>query len=356
MKIVKVVSRDYPLVYAEVAHRGVIKMREELGWGFSRRMFKMSESARDSYFLEEDFREFKKHILAESPGLLSEAMNVAERECRAFCEFIAIPRNLRGLSDKELAQVLREFVTLFADGVSNYWIVFKLPDYYTEERVLETTADEAKRACFEKAFEIRRDTDGIFEEGFAYARTILREAGSRASVAAGLMDYATAGEVTAFLEEGTPLDAAELEERSRGMFYTGDEVIVGKNLGVELEKIGYELEPEEDHSNVESVNGTPAFKGRVRGVARIVMRLPDAEKVREGDVLVAPMTSPDFVPAMKRASAFVTDEGGVTCHAAIVAREFAKPCVVGTKIATKAFKDGDIVEVDAENGVVKKVG
>lgn len=62
---------------------------------------------------------------------------------------------------------------------------------------------------------------------------------------------------------------------------------------------------------------------------------------------------PDFLPAMKKAVAFVTDEGGITCHAAIIAREMGKPCIIGTKNATRILKDGDFVEVDAENGVVK---
>lgn len=65
------------------------------------------------------------------------------------------------------------------------------------------------------------------------------------------------------------------------------------------------------------------------------------------------MTSVDFVPIMKRASAFVTDEGGITSHASIVSREMNKPCIIGTKIATQVLKDGDLVEVDANNGVVK---
>ena len=63
--------------------------------------------------------------------------------------------------------------------------------------------------------------------------------------------------------------------------------------------------------------------------------------------------SPTILSAMQKASAFITDEGGVTCHAAIVARELKKPCIIGTKIATKVLKDGDLVEVDTEKGVVK---
>ena len=65
------------------------------------------------------------------------------------------------------------------------------------------------------------------------------------------------------------------------------------------------------------------------------------------------MIKPDYLSAMKKAVAFVTDEGGITCHAAIVARELNRPCIIGTKIATKVLKDGDEVEVDADNGVVK---
>ena len=78
-------------------------------------------------------------------------------------------------------------------------------------------------------------------------------------------------------------------------------------------------------------------------------------KMREEDILVSISTQPDLVPAMKKAAAFVTDQGGVTSHAAIVAREMRKPCVIATKIATKALHDGDIVEVDADKGLVKVI-
>ena len=67
------------------------------------------------------------------------------------------------------------------------------------------------------------------------------------------------------------------------------------------------------------------------------------------------MTDPDYMPAIKKAKAIITDQGGVLCHAAIVARELQKICVVGTQIATKNFKDGDLVEVDAIKGIVRKL-
>lgn len=105
-------------------------------------------------------------------------------------------------------------------------------------------------------------------------------------------------------------------------------------------------------SAAEMLKGQTAFAGLVRGVVRVCLSLESIEQVKPGEILVASMTRPEYVPAMKRAAAFITDEGGITCHAAIIAREMNKPCIIGTKIATKILKDGDEVEVDATKGVV----
>ena len=104
---------------------------------------------------------------------------------------------------------------------------------------------------------------------------------------------------------------------------------------------------------VRELKGFTASRGKVSGRVKIIESVEEMNKVEEGDVLVAVMTRPDYLPAMQKAVAFVTDEGGITCHAAIVAREMKKPCIIGTKIATKTFKDEDLVEVDADNGIVR---
>jgi len=103
------------------------------------------------------------------------------------------------------------------------------------------------------------------------------------------------------------------------------------------------------------VRGVVAWTGKVFGNVRIVLHAKDATKVKRGDILVTNMTNPSYIAAMHKARAFVTDEGGITCHAAIIAREMKKPCIIGTKVATKIFKDGDRVEVDANKGIVKKL-
>jgi len=103
------------------------------------------------------------------------------------------------------------------------------------------------------------------------------------------------------------------------------------------------------------VSGFVASPGRVSGRVKIIRSAKDIHKVKIGDILVAGQTMPQYLPAMGRAAAFVTNLGGITSHAAIVAREMKKPCVIGTKIATKIFKDNDLVEVDAEKGRVRKI-
>jgi pyruvate,water dikinase len=100
------------------------------------------------------------------------------------------------------------------------------------------------------------------------------------------------------------------------------------------------------------VSGAAASPGVAWGTVKIVPDPSQIDKVLEGDVLVAEMTTPDFVPAMKRAAAIVTDRGGRTAHAAIVSRELGIPCVVGCENATATLKDGQVITVDGSNGKV----
>jgi len=103
------------------------------------------------------------------------------------------------------------------------------------------------------------------------------------------------------------------------------------------------------------IKGIPAFVGKVRGKARIVRNNNDLRKVKRGDIMVAVFTRPHYLSAMKIAKAIITDEGGITSHAAIIAREFKIPCIVGTKVATKVLQDGDLVEVDAKKGEIRRI-
>ena len=112
---------------------------------------------------------------------------------------------------------------------------------------------------------------------------------------------------------------------------------------------------ERKKDSIDDFRGLSASMGRAVGTVRVVKSATEVNKVRSGDILVAVMTRPDYVVAMRKAAAIVTNEGGITSHAAIVSRELGIPCIIGTKIATEVLKDGDLVEVNANHGWVRKL-
>ncbi len=101
------------------------------------------------------------------------------------------------------------------------------------------------------------------------------------------------------------------------------------------------------------IKGNPACQGNVIGSVKIVKNKKDFSKIKQGDILITHMTTPDFVPLLKKIIGIITDEGGVTCHAAIISREYGIPCIVGTENATQVIQDGDQVELNAYTGIVK---
>ena len=106
---------------------------------------------------------------------------------------------------------------------------------------------------------------------------------------------------------------------------------------------------------VKTLKGQAGFYGKVKGRVRIINTSAQAQSMKQGEILVSTMTPPRLIMAVKKAKAIVTNEGGLICHAAIIARELKIPCVIGTKIATQVLKDGDLVEVDANRGIVRKL-
>ncbi|MFC1768980.1 PEP-utilizing enzyme [Nanoarchaeota archaeon] len=105
----------------------------------------------------------------------------------------------------------------------------------------------------------------------------------------------------------------------------------------------------------DKIVGSIACPGKAMGKVRLIEPHVLNQEFHEGEILVTKMTTPDLMPLIKKASAIVTDEGGITCHAAIVSREFKIPCIIGTKTATQILKNGDLIEVDAEKGELKKL-
>jgi phosphoenolpyruvate synthase/pyruvate phosphate dikinase len=183
----------------------------------------------------------------------------------------------------------------------------------------------------------------------------LAEIGRRKGLSLKHMKYSMALEVPGILYGA--FDVSLLEKRMHGFLavwrsdddtfecFTEDAAEVWKRLDPHIRHNQEQLE----------LSGSSASSGIARGRALVTMSASEASKISQGEILVTSMTTPDFVTAMKKAAAIVTNEGGILCHAAVLSREFRIPCVVGTRIATKTIKTGDLIEVDGDKGIVKKL-
>lgn len=164
--------------------------------------------------------------------------------------------------------------------------------------------------------------------------------------------YLTPDEAEKALSEKTYPKKEIIESRKKGYA-----VIIenGKCFASdEMKKYIVKVEERDDFvEETQIIKGQPGCRGKVVGKVRVIMKKEELNNFKADEILVTSMTSIDFVPIMKKAAAIVTNEGGITCHAAIVSRELNVPCVIGTNVATKLLKTGDMIEVDANSGIVR---
>lgn len=196
--------------------------------------------------------------------------------------------------------------------------------------------------------------DRRFAQLFALYKTtfLLEEIAKRLNLSLKELRFMTSREIYQALFDNI-LDREEVKKRvDYCLYYTAKDTEIYYS-GEEAKKIFEEYIEKEDDKNIIELQGQCGCRGQARGIVKIVNVISDMPKVNKGDILVSISTQPDLLPAMKRAAAFVTDQGGVTSHAAIVARETNTPCVIATRNATKVLKDGDEVEVYADKGLVK---
>ncbi len=199
---------------------------------------------------------------------------------------------------------------------------------------------------------VKNDRKDIVLEFYWRLDKLMREIGKRLQVSEKQAKYILPNEMKDALLRGE-VDANELRNRQKLSYFTVTsndfKIFTGKEAQTFISSLQV--------TNVETheLRGHCACPGKAIGVVKIINSPSEMTKMKSGDVLVSHATEPNLVPAMKLAAAIVTDQGGITSHAAIVSRELGIPCLIGTKIATKVFKDGDKVEVDAASGVIRKL-
>lgn len=244
---------------------------------------------------------------------------------------------------KEIS-VLKSVNQKTAQQKKAYFKLLKINNH--DKKVYDLAADIVWLKAFRK--------DGLFYASWA-ADLISKEVGKRFGFSLNQVRFFTHYEIADLLVKNKMPKIELINQRMKDFVIHSKngkfEILTGKKAKSFLAKQSFEKVSIKD---VAELTGTPACSGRVEGVVKIVNFPEEMEKMNKGNIMVAHTTFPSLVPAMKKAAAIITDDGGLTCHAAIVARELKIPCVVGTKIATKVLKDGDLVIVDADNGIIKR--
>lgn len=257
---------------------------------------------------------------------------------------------------KDPAQHLRRLTELFSYKFTFNSLGVFLPgpwkdDFLRHHNKQRKQAEEIIRW----ALETRQRCEGIHKELSDYMRKWLGPMLKKHGYPASHVRLLTVKETEKFVTSGKLPALTTLEKRAKGFVYRNDKLYATSNLKDFFAKRGIEL-VEESVTDTRTLTGNPAYKGRkVTGKVRVVMNSDELKGFKKGEILVTSMTAPDYLPAMKKAAAIVTDEGGITCHAAIVSRELKKPCIIGTRIATKVLHDGDEVEIDTDKRIIIKL-
>lgn len=321
------VKRDLNLLSVQAWKRGFTVYTEKyLGWKYPVYIYFDGEKA-CFYHRLEDFTYFKQVItpkLEQEDALFNSLNSLFQENVRK------LQLALTGLSLSSL-----EAIAELISEVYSFYIY-----------VVSDTFVEARPA----AWQSRLLSEGILYEADAAMEKLLGDSLGNVSKDPALAHVMSQQEVELLLT-GKQLDTSILKERLSGYILWDDTILTGKNFRDFCIEQGL-TNPEDELAlkNKGWVQGQTAYPGQVSGRVVIVREKADISRLQEGDILVAVMTSVHHLPAMKKAAAIITDEGGVTCHAAIVARELKKPCLTGCKTATKVFKDGDLVKVDTSAG------
>lgn len=253
-------------------------------------------------------------------------------------EIIVLLKDKKNLNLKNLLELKKRFYLHIAPHFSMKKVLDYLPQELKKE-FSQLFIDARKRT---EELDIFNSVDNLLRQ---YAKIIAIES----NYPEDILDFLTIEEIVSYLKNKKLPDKEELTERSNGLviFCKKDKYILLTGKDYE-EFVKFLI-----GTNRTELKGTIGYNGRAKGKARIVFDPFQVKVFDAGDILVTGMTRPEFLPLMKKASAFVTDAGGMLSHAAIVARELKKPCILATENATKIIKDGDEIEVDADRGIVK---
>jgi len=334
IQFMKTSTRDFSLEYVEVRHKGLVnllnsvdvKLKNDKIFYVTYNENGLISSYLDPFVLEQAIKMFFVKIQGDKE-FIKNFFDEFDRCIKKIDHFIT-KKNLKSKDE------LNEFIKIFTEA-----------NYYIPLAILLPTIDQLPKEVRDISMKYRLKSDKIVDYGDLLIINTVKLLHPEIE---GFEKYITLEELKS---NSLPL-IKELRKRKKDYIFTNRLID-----NIDLEKFGIEnninFEKDINDKNLDSLKGDIACNGKIRGKVKVILLKEEIDSIKKGEILVTTMTTPLFLPAMKKASAIITDEGGITCHAAIISRELKKPCVIGTKFASHTFKDGDFVEVDADNGVVR---
>ncbi len=253
---------------------------------------------------------------------------------------------------QDVLAAIKEVIESASEGFSGLIVTFWFPIW--QESFQKEGRDLFPEEIVKAATRERSKNEKFFDEFNDVIYSLLAKVAKIKNWPPDLLKYIRLKELEEAIDKNSLVVWNELQKRQDNTFaYVIDKIVFEPEINRALEDFGYEIEDE--NVSVNELSGSVAYRGFVKGKTRVILSKDKLGNMVDGEILVAAMTVPWYLPAIKKAVAIITDEGGITCHAAIIARELKKPCIIGTKIATQVLKDGDLVEVDANRGVVRTI-
>jgi len=319
----KVFSRPYP---------AFLTIRE--GMSYTHCINKESSTKLAKYLLENTKK---------NPNYMKEMFNIGKKYFDHLIEFSSNIGDLTNNSNKQLLDLINEYFKLYKEPYPYFLIT-------AEARIFEEENTNLAEEAINTMARLRLYGRSSFNKTHDLIYPLFEEIASRFGISVKELKFLTPQEIRALLE-GKNLNIDSLiKDREKCTF-----IHINGNSTLH-ENCSFTIHDDEKNVNAKEIKGKGTFPAKYKGKVKLIKNIEDMNSLIGGEVIVLQMTTADLITVgLKKAGAIVTDEGGITCHAAIISREFQIPTVIGTEIATKVFNDGDLVEVDAEKGIVKKI-
>jgi len=347
----RVLTREAPLIAIECWYDGLMdRPKEILDYFFTENVFISRHGVFECYRESQRLKELPKE-LAQWSKMHRKEIEFSYQKLIKAVNFFSQSRITKDLPDNKTLIYLKQIKEYFTDGFIGLFFCYWFSSWQKQlHKEGQSLFDSKVR---KEAVKVReREGDRFFNEGVNIIYDILSAISQKRRWNLDILKFITYKELIQSIQQNK-LPSVALNKRLNTTFaYINGKIIFEPKIDEELKSLGYEIKKEKNTTLTE-FKGVIANKGIAQGKVKIVYSRNQLDKIKKGDILVAPMTSLWHIPVIQKSSAIVTDEGGITCHAAIISRELNKPCVIGIRVATQALKDDDLIEVDANKGVVK---